>query len=250
MRRHLPRLARLVAAGLALTAGAHRLAAQSAQNDKETEAPEVTDIALKGVKSVDKDELLESISTEESGCKSLILKVAACWWTKSDRVYKHAFLDREEFARDMLRIRVFYWKRGYREATVDTSVTRSGREKVKVAFTIEEGPPTLVQSIRVARPDNILSDKGLSRLMVLKAGEPFDLLQLDSSITKLEAALWERGYSDAVIQDTAIVDTATHSVNIALTIDPKWRAKVGDIIVNGNQRVSERTIRNSMTLRP
>src|SRR5687768_10344037 len=114
MRRHLPRLVRLVAAGLALTAGAHRLAAQSAQNDDEIEAPEVTDLALKGVKSVDADELRESISTDESGCRSIILKVAACWWTKSERVYKHVYLDRDEVARDILRIRVFYWKRGYR----------------------------------------------------------------------------------------------------------------------------------------
>src|SRR5688500_4632295 len=124
MRRHLLRLVRLVAAGLALTAGAHPLAAQSAQKDDETEAPEVVDLALKGVKAVDAAELRESISTEESGCRSLILKVAACWWTKSDRVFRHAFLDRDELARDVLRIRVFYWKRGYREATVDTSVTR------------------------------------------------------------------------------------------------------------------------------
>ena len=249
MRRHLPRLVRLVAAGLALTAGAHRLAAQSAQNDDETEAPEVADLALKGVKAVDADQLRESISTEESGCKSLILKLAACWWTKSDRVYKHAFLDREELARDMLRIRVFYWKRGFREATVDTSVARAGRERVRVAFTIKEGPPTLVHTIRVARPDSILSDKGLARLMVLKAGEPLDLLQLDSSVAKLEAALWERGYSDAVVNDTTVVDTATRSADIAVTVDPKWRTRVGEIIVNGNKRVSERTIRNSMTLK-
>ena len=250
MRRHLSRLAWLVAAGLALTAGAHRLAAQPAQNKDEVEAPEITDLALKGVKSVDADALLESISTEESGCKSLVLKFAACWWTKSDRVFKHAYLDREEFARDVLRIRVFYWKRGFREATVDTAVTRSGREKVKVAFTITEGPPTLVHTIRVARPDGILSDKGLSRLMVLKAGEPLDLLQLDSSVTKLEAALWERGYSDAIITDTTVLDTTSRSADILLTIDPKWLTRVGDIIVNGNNRVSERTIRNSMTLKP
>ena len=249
MCRHLPRLGRLVAAALALTAGAHRLAAQSAQNDDEIEAPEVTDLALKGVKSVDAEELRESISTDESGCRSIILKVAACWWTKSERVYKHVYLDRDELARDMLRIRVFYWKRGYREATVDTAVARSGKEKVKVAFTITEGRPTLVHTIRVARPDSILSDKGLRRLVVLKAGEPLDLLELDSSITRLEAALWERGYSDAVIADTVVVDTATRSADVSLAIDPKWLTRVGDIVINGNERVSERTIRNSMTLR-
>ena len=250
MRPHLPRPVRLVAAGLALTLGAQGLAAQSARDKDETEAPEVSDLAFKGVKSVDAAELRESISTDESGCKSIILKVAACWWTKSDRVYKHEFLDREELARDILRIRVFYWKRGFREATVDTTVTDAGKKKVKVAFTIKEGRPTLVHAIRVARPDSILSDRQIKRLVVLKAGEPLDLLQLDSSIVRLEQALWERGYSDAVIQDTTVVDTATRSGDIDLVIDPKWRARVGKIIVNGNKSVSERTIRNSMTLTP
>ena len=250
MRRHFPRLVRLVAAGLALTAGAHPLAAQSAQNEDEIEAPEVTDLALKGVKSIDSDELLESISTEESKCRSLIFKFAACWWTKSDRVFKRAYLDRDELARDILRIRVFYWKRGFRETTVDTAVTRSGEEKVRVAFTIEEGPPTLVHTVRVARPDGLLSDKGLARLMVLEAGEPLDLLKLDSSITKLETALWERGYADAIIHDTTVVDTATHSADVLLAVEPKWLTRVGEVIINGNEKVSERTIRNSMTLKP
>ena len=250
MRRHLLCSARMVAAGLALTVGAHRLAAQPARDNDEIERPEISDLSIKGVKSVDKDELLNSISTEESGCKSIILRIAACWWTKNDRVYKHAYLDRTELARDVLRIRVFYWKRGFREAAVDTAVAETGDERVKVTFTVQEGPPTVVQTIRVARPDGILSDRQVSRIMVLKAGEPFDLLQLDSSIVRLQNALWEQGYADAVVDDTVSVDAGSKSANLSLVVDPKWKATVGEIVINGNKKVSDRTIRNSMTLAP
>ena len=250
MRRHLLRLARVAAAGLLLTVGAHPLAAQSARNDDEIEAPLITDVDFKGVKAVEESELLESISTEESGCKNLILKVAACWWTKSDRVYKHAYLDREELARDILRIRVFYWQRGFREAEVDTAVARSGDEKVRVAFTVREGPPTVVQTIRVARPSGILSDRQLSRIMVLEAGAPMDLIKLDSSIVRLQAALWELGYSDAIVDDSISVERGSRTAALSLVVDPRWKAHVGDIVINGNKKVSDRTILHSLTLRP
>ena len=37
--------------------------------------------------------------------------------------FKH-YLDEAELQRDVLRIRLYYWKRGYRETEVDTAVTR------------------------------------------------------------------------------------------------------------------------------
>ena len=41
---------------------------------------------------------------------------------------------RKELQRDVYRIRIYYWKRGFREATVDTTVVKTGDRTVEVTF--------------------------------------------------------------------------------------------------------------------
>jgi outer membrane protein insertion porin family/translocation and assembly module TamA len=218
------------------------------ENEDEIERPEVKRLELTGVKSVEKSELEESIATTESHCRSLLLK-PLCLIRKTKYWYEREYIDRDEIARDVLRIRVFYWKRGFREATVDTTVTPNGRDGINVKFAIKEGPPTLVQAVRVTRPDKLLTDRQVDRIVVLDAGRPFNLLQLDSTVVRLQNALWDRGYSDAIVDDTVSVDPDARTAWVGIGIDPRWQARVGEIFIEGNEQISERTIRNSLTLR-
>ncbi len=116
--------------GAGRTSGAQTKSANSDQMER----PEVRSLALSGVRSVDRDELTQSIATTASRCKSFLLTVF-CPLTHSDRIWEKRYLDRTELRRDVLRIRVFYWMRGYRQAAVDTSVVeqgqRSGRRYVQ-----------------------------------------------------------------------------------------------------------------------
>ena len=105
----------LVAAVVAPAAGQGTTATNS-----DIEAPEVTRLTLKGVKHVDPAELQQSMATVASHCRSMLLK-PFCLVSKSHYFYQREFLDRTEFKRDVLRIKIFYWKRGYREAQVDTT---------------------------------------------------------------------------------------------------------------------------------
>ena len=61
-----------------------------------------------------------------------------------------------------LRIKVYYYKRGYRETEVDTLVTRAHphTNHVRVTFKITEGKPVIVDSLVVLRPsDTVLTRK-------------------------------------------------------------------------------------------
>jgi outer membrane protein assembly factor BamA len=218
-----------------------------AQDREEREAPEVKDLKWVGVESVSKDELKESVKTEETRCLSLIYTpfcLISNWSLFKDRHY----LDRTELRRDMLRIRVFYWKRGWRDAQVDTVVTPKDGG-VRVEFRVTEGPPTRVSSIRVERPGEVLGDNEVRNAMKLRAGDPLNLIALDSSIVFLKTALWDKGYGDADARvDTIVVDTAAKAASVRASVDPKWPTTIGQISISGNERVSERTIRNSLTL--
>jgi outer membrane protein assembly complex protein YaeT len=219
-----------------------------AQKEDEREAPLVEDIKWTGVESVSKDDLQRSIETEETHCRGLLLTpfcLVSNWG-----LFKHKhYLDRTELRRDVLRIRVFYWKRGWRDTQVDTAVTSKG-DGVRVEFKVKEGPPTRVSAIRIERPGEILTDDDVRESMKLRAGEPLNLIALDSSIVFLKTRMWDKGYGDAEARvDTIVVDTVANTASIRASVDPKWPTVVGRISIAGNERVSERTIRNSLTLK-
>src|SRR5688500_11824936 len=160
------------AMGSAGTALALMLAAAPlvAQSDEETIRPEVKKLVIRGVKSVSEDELRKGIATEASHCKSLLFQ-PFCLITKSRYVFEKEYLVRSELARDLFRIKVFYFQRGWRQTEVDSSVARNG-SGVTVIFEVREGPPTLVQTLTVRRPAEILDDRKVARLVELRAGQP------------------------------------------------------------------------------
>src|SRR5438067_12436837 len=107
-------------------------------------------VEFHGVHSVNKGELKDAVSTHPSHCLSLIFK-PVCLFTKSPYFYERRYFDPLEFRRDVLRVLVFYYRRGWRDATVDTTVTRDAASNtVRVRFDVVEGPPTVVDTVIVA----------------------------------------------------------------------------------------------------
>jgi outer membrane protein insertion porin family len=208
--------------------------------------PEVVNLTLNGVEVVRKDELSKSIYTTASHCNSFILK-PFCWISKAKYFYTRKYLDHRELGRDVLRIRVFYWKRGYREAEVDTAVVPRGRNQVGVTFTIREGPPTIISNVIVSQPTPLLSQKEIDDRVVLGRNGPLNLIRLDSSRVFLQTRLFDKGYADAEVDTSVVVDTASRLAVVKFTLNPKYRTTVEDIVINGNEGVSDLTIGKSLT---
>jgi outer membrane protein assembly factor BamA len=219
--------------------------AQSSARNRE-DRPEVRSLVLDGVKSVDGDLLRESIETTASSCRGLLFQ-PFCVVSHSARWWQLEYLDHVELRRDVLRIKVFYWRRGYREASVDTTVQRTGDDAVRVTFRITEGPPTIVSAMRVERPESLITRRRMRRIRLLRAGQPLDLLKLDSTVIRLRDEMWNRGYGDAALDTSIVVDTTTRRAAVTITIDPKWKTYVGAIVVQGNDEVTTRTIRSSLS---
>jgi outer membrane protein insertion porin family len=198
------------------------------------------------VEVVRKDQLLQSIYTTASHCNSFILK-PICWISKSKYVFTRKYLDHKELERDVLRIRIFYWKRGYREAEVDTAVVSRGRNQVGVTFTIQEGPPTIVSNVIVNQPTPLLSQREIDDRVVLGENGPLNLIRLDSSRIFLQTRLFDKGYADAEVDTSVVVDTASRTAVVQFTLNPKYKTTVEDIVIDGNEGVSDRTIGKSLT---
>jgi outer membrane protein insertion porin family len=198
------------------------------------------------VKVVKQSDLLQSIYTTSSHCNGFIL-VPFCWISKSKYFYTRNYLDHKELERDVLRVRVFYWKRGYREAEVDTAVVQRGHNQVGVTLLIKEGPPTMVSDIRVIQPTPLLSQREINKHVVLGKNGPLNLIRLDSSRLFLQLTLFDKGYADAEVDTSVVVDTASRTAVVKLTLNPKYKTTVEDIVIKGNDDVAERTIRKSLT---
>jgi outer membrane protein assembly complex protein YaeT len=216
---------------------------------REPEKIEVTRLSFNGVKAIDVAELKNSIATEASHCASAIF-VPLCWITKSHYVFEREYLNREELARDLLRTRVFYWKRGYRETAVDTTVAPTGEKKVAVTFNVDEGAPTMLTSIGVTQTNPVLSEREIDDRLVLGPNSPLNLIRLDSSLIFLQRRLWDKGYADAIVDTTVVIDTATKTATVGIELDPRWRATISDIIVEGNENISTGVILRQMVLKP
>ena len=106
---------RIVPWAIALLAAVHGLAAAQSSRNEERSAPEVRKLAITGVKSVNWHDLSRSINTRASKCRSLLL-YPFCLFSKSPYFYERRYFDPLEFRRDVLRVLVFYYRRGWRDA--------------------------------------------------------------------------------------------------------------------------------------
>lgn len=249
LRRHLASV--VVGAALLSAAPTFVLAQGTSANgaSKTVAHPEVTELTIKGVKSVDEGVLRSNMAIGQSHCVSLILK-PLCLVSKSPLFFKRVYLDHDELARDVLRARVFYFKRGFRDTQVDTTVTPVGHADVHVTMKFTEGPPTVVSSFNVVQTDTVLSKSDIADRSVLKKGDALSLLALDSTQALLRNKLWDRGHADAIVDTALVIDTATHTAAVTLNIDPRWTARVVSIDVQGAKSVSQRTIRKSLSFKP
>lgn len=217
-----------------------------AQVPAQEESPRVERITFRGADALRKAELRTRIITDETRCRGILFR-PFCWvFPNSPLFVERHFLTREELPRDELRLRVHYFRRGYREAEVTSELRPRGRG-VEVVFTIAEGPPTLVAATRVEQTRPVLSERRLRRLPLPREGRPLDLIRLDSARAELAELMGARGYLDAVVSDTILI--ADRSADVELTVETGPRSILEEIEIEGNRKVEESTMRRAMPLR-
>jgi outer membrane protein assembly factor BamA len=241
--------ARAWTAGLVVAAVLACAQTSYAQSGDQREAPEVRTLELRGVSAVSRIDLERSIATTQSQCKSLLL-ILFCQVSRSPTFWDRKYLDHDEFRRDVLRVLVFYWRRGYREAQVDTAITRLDPGQVRVRFDIREGPPTIIASLRVDYDSTLLNEGRVQKMSILRAGDPLNLVVLDTMRLGFQLAMWDRGHADAQVDTVISVNAAERRAAVLLRVIPNWRTTIGSITVRGNEHVDLSTIQNSILLRP
>ncbi|MFI5256902.1 MAG: outer membrane protein assembly factor [Gemmatimonadales bacterium] len=246
---HLPR--RLGRTALALVVGAVVAPALAAQGAPAgiSPTPEVRRLDLAGVSSaIDLNDLKASIYTTATSCRSILL-APICSFTNYRGFQQRHYLDHKELARDVLRIKVYYYKHGFRETQVDTTVTPLSDKTVAVRFTIVEGLPTIVTSVSIVYDSTLLSPKKVGQLTLLHTGEPLDLFQMDTMRVSFQNALWELGYADALIDTSSVVDDAARTAQVQFRLIANHLTTIAHITITGTRKIAPSTVLNSLSFR-
>jgi outer membrane protein insertion porin family len=209
--------------------------------------PRIERLTFAGAEGVAERDLREVIVTQETRCRGLLLR-PFCALTDWRVLHERHYLDPEELRADVLRLRIHYFQRGYRQAAVSSRVQPRGRG-VEVVFDIDEGRPTIIASMSVEQTRDVLSRRQIRRAALPEQGEPLDLLRLSAGIVRLDDRMGRAGHLDGEVHDTATFDDGQLSAHLRVVIDPGPRTVLRELDIQGNDDVSDRTISDALMLR-
>jgi outer membrane protein assembly factor BamA len=217
-----------------------------AQSAAEAEHPRVERIRFEGADALDDSDLRGAIATEQTRCRGFLLR-PFCAITDWKILHARRFLDRDELRADVLRLRIYYFQRGYRRATTAAEVRPRDRG-VEVVFSIVEGPPTTITSRTVEQTRDVLSARQIRRADLPQEGEPLDLLRLSSGIVRLNDRMGRHGHLDGEVHDSVDFSADTLQADLRVVIDPGPRSTLAGLNIEGNDDVSDRTIGEALRL--
>lgn len=137
-------------------------------------------------------------------------------------------LDRTELPRDRARLVVFYRRRGYDDAVVDTAVTASGNGVV-VKFQIVEGLPTILESFIVRGLDSVVNRAAVTRGLPVRAGDRFDRVALDAARDSVARRLRNSGYPRTQVTNSFDVDESRRVAFDTLSVDTGPFTRIGRV---------------------
>lgn len=203
----------------------------------------VRKVQFKGNHALDQKELRASIATAQA---PLLYRLSLTRWLGLGHP---AAFDPVEFRRDVLRLQALYGVHGFPQAQIDTTLRRRG-DDVDITFRITEGPPIIVDSVRIVGLDTLEHLPDIRKLLPLRAGFPFDRLAFQTSVSVLEAWLRDRGHAFANVTGgfQASLEDPPRSVTVTLTADPGPRARIGAVEVGGTHAIDKRVVLKTLMI--
>jgi outer membrane protein assembly factor BamA len=227
-----------IALVLLLTASPSHAHAQSVRD-----TVEVLSVDIAGTQRLPAALVRSIIATQPTGCISAALQ-PLCWLGASlDRHY----LDARTLTADLLRVRLFYHQRGFREARVELDTTRSGGG-IHILFRIAEGEPVVVGSVQIEGAAEI--GGGLTRNLPMRAGRPLSMIAFEATRDTLIARLANRGYAAAdVLANYEIPASDSRRAEVEYQLMPGPLTRFGEITITGANRVSPTVVERMLTFR-
>jgi outer membrane protein insertion porin family len=208
--------------------------------DPDPARAEVTGLEFDGARSFTREELSAAISSQATRCRE-ILYAPACW--SGIGGLERAYLEPGALEADALRLKIYYFERGYREAviTADTALDDDG---VELTFRIEEGPPVRVADVTIEGAPEALRLPDLP----VRTGDPFDVVAYEATRDTLLSLLRNNGWARAqVLLSYGIPRETPYAATVEYELMPGPQARIGGIEVEGVEETTPELVRRMLT---
>ena len=230
-----------LAAILTLPLGAY------AQTTARDTLPVVNRVDVEGNVAFSDDQIRRAIATRATGCKSVFL--APLCWMGIEAFERTQRLDARELRTDVARVRIFYFRRGYRQAQVDTSLVRASG-KVDVIFKITENSPVIVEQFEVLGLEGIPESAEIIAQLPLRVGEPFSEIDLADSHDVIASELGRRGYARAVVLVSHTIPSSDSlGARVVLQVERGPLMRISEIEVSGTVEFDPQDVKRLLNFR-
>ena len=158
------------------------------------------------------------------------------------------------FQSDLDRIVSFYQAHGYFSARVLSSeVVPTAHGAVRVTVHLDEGLPSRVSAVQVEGISDLplRTQKGLRGGLPLKVGDIFTEAAYRTTKDSLREGLLEQSFVGVQVDGRVEIDPRLRSASVTLTVSHGPQYRYGEIVVQGNERISspriEREVREVVT---
>lgn len=106
---------------------------------------------------------------------------------------------------------------------------------VKISFTVEEGPPTLIAEVDIEGTDSLSKElsKKLHEANQLQPGDRFDEARFDQSRARMREVFGSEGFALAEVQGVARVDASAQTAWILYSLSTGPKSVFGEVVVEG-----------------
>ncbi|MBX3133951.1 MAG: BamA/TamA family outer membrane protein [Gemmatimonadaceae bacterium] len=138
-------------------------------------------------------------------------------------------LDPAQLPLDVARLRLWYRNHGFTEATVDTVVGSVGPRRVEVRFLVTEGPPTLVDTLRIEGLDGVPERAAIIERLPTVRGGLFDRYANAATRDTITRRLRDNGYPDAETFLGYDLRRDARLATVIFTVAPGLRRRIGSV---------------------
>ena len=143
----------------------------------------------------------------------------------------------------------YYREQGYLVASIDTPRYEFEGTVGRIVLDVREGPRFQVRQISTTG-NTVLTTPVLLQDLPVAEGEPFLPFAAENALTHIRGLYWHRGYNDATPAYSLAVNRELGEVDVAFTIREGARSVVTDIVVSGQDKTSDRLVREQLEVQP
>jgi outer membrane protein insertion porin family len=178
-------------------------------------------------------------------------KILSLIKTKRAWLFNPGVLKEEVWKEDLERIKTFYHRAGFMDATVDYEDKTDPRGRfIYITLKITEGKKYLVGTMAIKGNSNVSETDILKKIEKCNPGDIFSQEALKDDILNVQGLYFDKGYISAYIQETTSLNSFTGRIDIVLNIVENQIAYVDKIKIRGNVKTKDVVIRREMRIKP